>query len=714
MRTIQGLLLFLLSFLRVDAADTNYHESRPHCIKYILKHIGENFEIQIFSDRGMTSEEFPLTYSSPTTIIYSTTLNLQKEKIFKEAQYSLNIYRTRFQPYKTSLNLLQQFLKIPTPPSLNINVSFHKNFVRLTEAATVDHYYFKDMKPILTERRGLKLKREYIKSTRNTFLFLATFLTKSDLHTIKFVPHYILDYELENFAFINLLPRQNNHTWYEMCAVIAGKDPAMNTTQCKLFQSGDNSSVMQNFLKMRILFPTSPIWSFSDKFNGAKWIFLIQETDILNPFDRNVNLYAPWYIGLTILKRSNASLTRYGGQDRLVMFAEENIVELTGLYEVLHQVAMTKWRGFQFVSCYSHKYISFSFYITPFQPATWYFILLSLVSTISAVSIYMKIYARDVSPSFSPWLSFFAMLLEDSVTIPAKLAQSGFYRSIFTHWGPVAVLLSNCYTGLMITELNAPLKGWRPESFEDLVCDKSHRSLFQGIHGVLVNKTVLKFNARKYSINISRDEPKPNSMDNSGLSVRDECFNVLSIPEKSKLEFAYEHPYPLLEAELATDYYFQIAYSSEQTPLTKDRLIQYIIYETMPIFPRRFLNRDRASISLMYPEIYRKHAEEEVANCEKSVFVGNTDTVKYEMKHLTRKYPGKKFIMGKKTMDERMIGWTFRGNSRSAVRRNFYGIVESGIYKILEEETYSRMYLYWGKNKVVNKTELQSNVEIQS
>jgi hypothetical protein len=37
----------------------------------------------------------------------------------------------------------------------------------------------------------------------------------------------------------------------------------------------------------------------------------------------------------------------------------------------------------------------------------------------------------------------------------------------------MVAILTNCYNGLMITELNSPLPGIKIESFKDLLCDKS-------------------------------------------------------------------------------------------------------------------------------------------------------------------------------------------------------------------------------------------------
>ncbi|OXA41998.1 hypothetical protein Fcan01_23315 [Folsomia candida] len=76
--------------------------------------------------------------------------------------------------------------------------------------------------------------------------------------------------------------------------------------------------------------------------------------------------------------------------------------------------------------------------------------------------------------SATSWLSLIAPLLDDSTPVPRSVENVTFYRYIFIAWGPVALLLTNCYSGLITTELSAPLKQTRPSRFEDLICRNSH------------------------------------------------------------------------------------------------------------------------------------------------------------------------------------------------------------------------------------------------
>lgn len=368
---------------------------------------------------------------------------------------------------------------------------------------------------------------------------------------------------------------------------------------------------------------------------------------------------------------------------------------------------LTKSRGFKFVSCYAERYISFGFYIAPFQPLTWLLIVISLVSIISAVLVYTKARGTVVlTSSYSTWLSVLAILLDDSVKAPNKLEECIFYRSIFVHWGPVAIILSNCYTGLMITELNSHLKGLRPESFDDLVCNKSYLALLEGINGFLINKTRLKLNIEKYSITMPTDFSKSIEIDDN-VSLEDNCFDMLSIPANS--QFKYQNPYStdMWYVFQNAAYEFRRAYIYENGSPTRSMFIQYVTYLKMQIHPRRISIEEEPT---RYAENCRQYAEEEVANCEKSVFVGEVDNVNYEMKYLSRKYPRQKFAISKETMHDDLVGWSFHGGGKSTVRRNLYAIVESGIYKMLQHERYSRGYSKRTRN---NHAEGTSNIEIQ-
>lgn len=299
------------------------HPNNP--IRNLLSNTAENFEIQILYDPTLLSEEFPITYQIPTTLICSRSTNQFSETLYTENHHSLNIYNGRFHLYRISLVLLEEFIKKPTHPQILADYAI--NFQILNEAIMRSHLHFRDSNPISRYQIGSKYNREYVKSSRNTFIFLATFLSKKDLNRVKLVNNlYFWDYDgLENFAFILL--QDKNHVTYELCALLTGKDASINNTQCEFFKIA-GSSITDNFNRISNLSPSRPIWLFKGKFTARSDEHLnFPEIGVSNPFDRNMNLSESWYIARLIVTRSNATLTQVGQGQRLIVFADLNVIE---------------------------------------------------------------------------------------------------------------------------------------------------------------------------------------------------------------------------------------------------------------------------------------------------------------------------------------------------------------------------------------------------
>lgn len=93
-----------------------------------------------------------------------------------------------------------------------------------------------------------------------------------------------------------------------------------------------------------------------------------------------------------------------------------------------------------------------------------------------------KLYTKEFgNPSAIPWLPLIAILFDDSTSVPRQIEKRHFYRTIFSVWGLVAILLTNCYSGLLISELNAPLRGNRPETWQDLFCNRTYVHLVSNV-----------------------------------------------------------------------------------------------------------------------------------------------------------------------------------------------------------------------------------------
>ncbi|OXA47932.1 hypothetical protein Fcan01_17215 [Folsomia candida] len=59
-------------------------------------------------------------------------------------------------------------------------------------------------------------------------------------------------------------------------------------------------------------------------------------------------------------------------------------------------------------------------------------------------------------------------MFEEGFPVPTCVAKETFFRIVLGAWCLMSVFLTNCYNGIMTSELNAPLPGRHPITFNDL------------------------------------------------------------------------------------------------------------------------------------------------------------------------------------------------------------------------------------------------------
>lgn len=127
-----------------------------------------------------------------------------------------------------------------------------------------------------------------------------------------------------------------------------------------------------------------------------------------------------------------------------------------------------KFHGYQFITCKSESFISFKFDLVPFQPAVWGGFCIAIVSVFISLGLYQKL--KNVK-HFSPWWFILSNIFDEATHIPGRLEKQEFFRIVVSGWILMVVILTNCYSGLMITDLNSPLLGTNVQTtFQDLMC----------------------------------------------------------------------------------------------------------------------------------------------------------------------------------------------------------------------------------------------------
>lgn len=167
-----------------------------------------------------------------------------------------------------------------------------------------------------------------------------------------------------------------------------------------------------------------------------------------------------------IFLAANETLGLISGCSTLVPIVVVKSTPRALTYEITFVI--TENVGYQHLTCYRQEYLTFKLYVAPFKPLLWMTLAISigLITAITTGYTYWK------HLSFAPWLFLLATMFEEDVKVPRKSRGSWFIRLILGSWCFVSVVLTNCYTGVMISELNAPLKAVRPTQFRHLLCSR--------------------------------------------------------------------------------------------------------------------------------------------------------------------------------------------------------------------------------------------------
>lgn len=505
----------------------------------------------------------------------------------------------------------------------------------------------------------------WITSTANVYFLLYTNYEKIKFGWILQSP-IIFHIRVDNFAIIFL---SKNYDLSEICVLNQGKAPILENMICAKMRNSHPTNVLKIFLELR---------------NPPKtWYLGVTEgTDIPdlwntstsspldNPFKSNSTASLYLYLLQIIFqtRRSNATLSNgwlsYRGQSSYLYHQKYDYYPPNGV------IATTKWTGHQFLSCYSQKYISFQFYLTPFQPEVWGMLIFSGILVVSFISCVQK-----CGGSFSSWVLILATIFEESIPVPPKMEKQTHFRLIMATWTLMSLILVNCYNGLMITELNSPFKGASPHTFSDLVCAND-------INFVRVNK----FWDDAFNYYILGENTSLN-LDNSK-----NCFQLLSPIFQQKngrhAKVMYEFFNFLLQEYIEVRSYFYNNVNATIFPWTEGSTPPLRISLFSPDHPHRPQSVVTGHENASYVNAM---IEKDIVDCDKkSVFVSSVDTIRDEVEYLKRNYFHLKFHVSRDVLNETQMGWMLSGEGSSKIPVYFKFVVESGIHGRLMEEVSRR------------------------
>lgn len=527
----------------------------------------------------------------------------------------------------------------------------------------------------LAHKRHLRFKdyslneTVWMSGTERLFVTMVTQRSKPEMVTrLHQFPTFSYDGVVENLGIIFTQKEQA-----ELCVLKGGQVPGMEM-QCNLILPLDERR--GNFLISFKTLQTRPDhWILNDLVHTDIMTMDISVcTDFsgissseINPFDRKGSHSIHLHIALSVVKSDNATL-KYGACGS-IFSATLHFEPAQRNWKPSTKLVTTGYTGFQFLTCYSEKQISFEFYISPFESTVWYPLLAGGISIILALSLYIKFGTTQKKVSFSPVLFVLRTLLEEPCPFHKSLEREQFFRIAIAGWILVAFILTNCYTGLMITGLNAPLAGKVHKTFQDLVCNSE-----QGIHSAALAWYQETFD-RHYYHEFNRDTDQ---FKNPYLSRH--CFSLLS----PLIGWDSTRPKYLFSQFLHEEVMHAANFTAKLPRQTK------LVFK---LFHPMHAHQPKRSILLESETSSQRRIEAEVMSCGKVAFVTRSDTLEAEFNFLSRKYPSIPLQRGEEVFEPVPSGWIFRHAGVSKVPKGYTTLVERGIYARLEREVLARKFV---------------------
>ncbi|OXA49155.1 hypothetical protein Fcan01_15596 [Folsomia candida] len=337
-----------------------------------------------------------------------------------------------------------------------------------------------------------------------------------------------------------------------------------------------------------------------------------------------------------------------------------------------------KFQGYQFITCYSESFLSLKFYLVPFQPAVWGGFFMSMVTVMSALSLYQKL--KNIQ-HFSPLWFILANIFDEGTHIPRRLENQEFFRILISGWILMVVILTNCYSGLMISDLNSPLPGTNvPTSFQDLVCEEKQ----------IVDSYKERTNLTDWIFTYieGRIQSKPEAFNNS-------CYQILSKRISSFTMFEYVSVTFGVRFELLSIWsslFYEPRYIMDLVSL--DTVTSVLLDKGNHKFiPGNFNDSSDPSVNML-------SIEQDIAKCGKSVLFLEESALQSVAYYMSTKYFWIKFYKGNDILNLNPFGWTFEGAGISRVPLNFQALIESGIHGRLELKDIMKSYWFPNTNVV--------------
>jgi hypothetical protein len=337
-------------------------------IPQLLHGVTLNCDVRILWD-GLQEFDFDSFYQWPTTSIFVPDY-FTKYQVFlygylidkKDAVFALNTLQTKIP--RCVINLLfignQNTLHISTHSGNYQYFNYYRQ-VTMSLYLTIgyNHYLGWNNEWILTEPTTI-------------YTILVTEFIDIEMARFKLIGH-IYNY-VENFDII--FPSNSETLSMSFCVAVRTEAADLSKIKC---QKLDKRISLTNIITKN--WSPAPYWRYGrDKHN--------EEIAESNPFDGFSNKSIELYLFKQILAKENENITIYFTSTCIWNSRHCQISPIIAEYEsfFLHTEPPTvasKWKGLQWLTCYTKQYLGFEFYLKPFQPNLWIGYAVTMLSVVA-------------------------------------------------------------------------------------------------------------------------------------------------------------------------------------------------------------------------------------------------------------------------------------------------------------------------------------------
>jgi hypothetical protein len=385
-----------------------------------------------------------------------------------------------------------------------------------------------------------------------------------------------------------------------------------------------------------------------------------------------------------------------------------------------------------FLSCYVEPRLGFQMYVKPFRYQVW----IALFSSCSLISLIISLYNRknNLSESFSSIFFFLSTLVEEPYSVPSVLWNNKVFKTVTLAWLLTAIVFTNVFIGLMISDVTAPVQGKRSANFDEILNTKAEYPTIAHLH----SSEMIKFWGNNFSDTKSLSS---NVMQTLKIECDPTTSNLEEIHFDSKLydehhsKFRSNQHFALLQSPAKRCLGFNMTNPIQRKFLSHPWLygvftyLEDVLNDISRTVDEPFLFRVAVFFSPRnrhYPKdpkftptesdaipLYADAAvEKELVACERSVLMGNLREVRYELSYLKTYYPRKHFYISNDTFETKgsnPMVWNFRNGGKSKVPHYFKLLQETGIRNAIYGIRQHKRYLMRRQGTTFIQTLMLSN-----